>query len=231
MSKTITFLLLILCLSLGFFSRQLEDFLVGFSFISWTSAYLFPKVLLTLSLLILPISLISLFGKKIGPIVYLLVAFSSISAFFIYSPIYEGDLNKVGSSDIFVTDTNTVLNNILKEKADFEGVFCIVSPTCSYCFAAAPIFKKLKSRKPNLDFALVVFTKDSSEVSFYQENANSYEFKHYQTQNLEDASQLNLGGFPCYFYLKEGEIKQRWQAEELGYRALDWIENGVGSIK
>ena len=104
-------------------------------------------------------------------------------------------------------------------------MFCIVSADCGHCIEAGKTINSLKNRNPDLNISILVYTKDSLEMKSYIDKAKTNRFKHYLAENEQDVMNLNLGGFPCFFYVKNRKISQRWFAEDLGLPALDLIES------
>jgi hypothetical protein len=225
--KKISVFSLILLIGFGLFIQQIESFFINLNLCSWTiSKYLFKLILLT-SVTTFSIASIKLLGNKKGILVSVVCTIFVSTCLFIYSPIYVEDFNKEGSSfqDILLSDTNSVLRNLNDSESNFKGVLCIVNADCKHCHDAGKLLNQLKFRNPKLDISILVFTNDSLEMNYYIEKAETQNFKHYLAKNAQDVFNLNLGSFPCFFYIDKQTITHRWFPEELGYPALDWIES------
>jgi hypothetical protein len=212
---------------LGLFCKQIELFLLSKAYISWTISFSLVKLFLVIAIVFFSCFTLKVFDTKKALIIISIQLLACIGIISFQSPYYIGDFNKTGKANIAYIIENTAIKNLLDKESNFEGVFCIVSPTCGSCLDAGKTLNILHKRKPNLDISFILITQDSSFIAPYTKSTNTEFAPHYLTEKLEDLIQISLGGTPCFLYIKDKKIIHRWHGEEFGYPALDWIESGM----
>jgi hypothetical protein len=151
----------------------------------------------------------------------------AIASMYLFTPIYLDDYKKTGDTQILTPDTNSVLNNLFEEEPDFDGLFVILNPDCEHCINSGIMLNKIKQRNKEIDVSVLIFTTKDTVAQGFIQAAKLENPKYYLAQNERDVYNLTLGGFPCFFYIKDRKIKQRWQVADFGYPAIDWVESQV----
>lgn len=226
-NSTLSTLFLIISLILGLFCKQIELFLISQPYISWTISFSLVKSLLVISIVCFSYFTLKVFETKKALIIISIQLLACIGIISFQSPYYIGDFNKTGKANIEYSTENSAMKSLFEKEPSFEGVFCIVSPTCGSCLDAGKTLNILHKRKPNLDISFILITQDSSFIAPYTKSTDTDFAPHYLTEKLEDVIQISLGGTPSFLYIKDKKIIHRWHSEEFGYPALDWIESGM----
>jgi hypothetical protein len=150
------------------------------------------------------------------------VVFGSI--YFARNPIYQGDYSKTGMA-LEITD-NSLLQEILDEQPDFDGLVCIAAVWCPYCKEATrQRLKIMKRRKPELEIAVYLADKDSMAIDRYIEETGADNLRYFQVKDSSGMIALSAGAYPTFVYIKNKRIIHAWRNDEMGYPTLDWIEN------
>jgi hypothetical protein len=218
-------ILFLFCLFLSLFIKQIEDFCIEQNLLSWTLSMTVIKLIILISCIVLFVFSVLEKNKKIWiPIGIVSVAALQGLAFY-KSPIYEGEFSsKKTKYTANQDDKNSVLINLFKTEPAFDGLFVIVNPECEHCYRAGKTIQMIKKRNPNLAISILVFTKQTKEIEHYQKMAGTQGIKHYLAENELDVFRLNLGAFPCFFYLKNQKVQDRWMPEEFNAMAIDELE-------
>jgi thiol-disulfide isomerase/thioredoxin len=144
--------------------------------------------------------------------------------YFARNPIYQGDYSKRGT-DVEITD-NSLLNEILQEEPNFDGVVCIAAVWCPFCKEATrQRLKIMKKRKPELQIAIYLADKDSTAVDRFIEETGADDLSYFQVKDSSGMIALSGGAYPTFAYIKDKKIIHIWRNDEMGYPTLDWIEN------
>ena len=220
--KIIAITLTLDALLIAIFCHNIEVFGTTNLDLSWTLSSILPKFLV-LNLSVLGSWLLYTIYKKTWfwsiPIICSLIAFIS-------SPIYQGDYNKQGNANNTIKN-NLIIERIKKENPKYNGLLAIVSATFPYCIDAVNRLKIMHKRSPDLDLSFTMHSQDSLQILRFKEKTNTINDTYYHTDNLTTIGMLSQGSFPYFIYIKNGKIIHRWNNEQLGYRALDWIEQGL----
>ncbi len=150
--------------------------------------------------------------------VVFLIAFCAIPffAYFMYSPIYQGDF----SSDF---TTKNMVNELKLAKKN--TLFVITIPNCPYCYESVLMSNQLKKRNPKLEIVYLVLSSDPKAIMAYQEIADpSIRFQ--LGQDLEQLTELAEGGFPSFVQRNNNQLMM-WSNNQMGPATLDKIENSV----
>jgi hypothetical protein len=196
--------------------------LAGFS---WTFASLSTwSILLICALLITFVSLRAKERKILQLIVGCTLSLSLLIGNFILHPIYQGDYTKKGKS--VSISKNSLLNTILSSQPNFDGLVCIASPTCPFCKAAVESrLNVMHERKPSLNIAVALFTSDTSQMENFKIETSSENLDYFLSPDIKGTIDLCHGAFPTFLFIKNQKIIHIWSNGQMGYPALDWIEN------
>jgi len=190
---------------------------------SWTFAYLAPWFFtFFIAVLISRLVFQNLTGFKrtIFAIFALLIP---VVTYFGINPIYEGDFIKKGRSTEFTK--NQILNDILSEDPNFDGLVCVASPNCPHCVEAvktkmAPMHKRNQSKV----FIYLAFG-DQSTVENFKKQSESGQTPLIVNSDIYGALDIDETVIPVFLYIKNGQIVHLWRNDQMGYPALDWIES------
>jgi thiol-disulfide isomerase/thioredoxin len=125
-----------------------------------------------------------------------------ISLYFIFYPIYEGDIINLGIK----------INSTIELKSD-KTLSIVVLPDCPFCLETIPLVKKLKERNPKIEIEYIIADKIPKSCSFRLES------------NLQKLGQITHGAFPTYLISENKNIVLLWRSEHFGTKALDEIES------
>jgi hypothetical protein len=195
----------------------------GFSWtLSMLSHWLLIALTSSLSVLICPLSFKRSFLLK------LLVPLVFLGIYFAVRPIYEADYVKRDTA--LEIKEHSVLTTILNKNPNYNGVVCIAMTGCGYCkIATRNYLNRLKERNKGIDVGVLLTTTDSSAIDYYISETNAGELDYFLMDNNEKASheinELTKGRFPSFIYIKNSTILHKWSNDNLGFPALDWIEN------
>lgn len=224
MNKKIIAITLILdSILLAIFCKRIETFGVTNLDLSWTASSILPKASIVIFSIMGSLLLFQSVKKKwiwTIPIICFGIAFTS-------SPIYQGDYNKLGSDEMASLDTNSFILSIEKQDPKLTGLIALVSPSCSHCVDAAERLTLLQTRSPNLNVSYLIFAYDSLKAKYFKKITNPKKSTYYSSTDTDVIYPINYGSFPYFLYFKNGKVIHRWRNEQMGYRALDWIENGL----
>ena len=194
---------------------------------SWTFSALSSWIIIFIcSALILWITLRAKEKKLLFIIVGITLSIAMIAGNFIVRPIYQGDYTKKGQT-VSISE-NSLLSIVLEKTPNYNGLICIASPTCPFCKEAAETrLKVMKERNPKLQIGIALFTSDSSNIERFQSETETENLDYYLSPDEKGTIDLCHGAFPTFIYIKDKKILQIWTNGEMGYPALDWIENGL----
>jgi thiol-disulfide isomerase/thioredoxin len=208
-------------------SEYLTHFLIGNLNSSWMMGYLLPRlimIVLSATLVAITVPLFSFTTK--GRIALGVVLFScAVGGYLAINLPYASDWKTQGediSGKLSGSEIESVLNS---ESPDFDGLILLALPNCPYCFVAYPNVELLKKRNPDLDVVVFVSARDTAGVSFFREKVGESEIQVYLISDRKQATELSEGRFPTFLYFKNGKVVYRWANNQLGFPALDWVEN------
>ena len=225
--KIIGISLFIEAILISLYCLEIEQLLVSSTTMGWTISSLLPKGLVIVFSILGSIVLFSNVKSNTIKIAVTVLPFICFGIAFYSSPIYEGDYSKKGTENVIVSDDNWVMTAIEKDKSADDGLVCVLSASCGHCVTAAKRVKVMHKRQPKLAISIVLFGNDSTEISDFKALINEPDFIYHETFDFKNVVDINLGGFPCFIYLKDHKIIQRWHDEQMGYPTFDWIENGL----
>ncbi len=231
--KTLISFILILFFGLGLFIQEIEFFFLELNVFPWLITKLLFKGIEVILLIFLVVFSIKNFGWVRGAIIsFICIAFVAV-CIALKSPIFLDDFktNKSTKKDLLFSDTNTVLLNLNKAEPNFNGLLCIVDADCNHCHLAGKTLTSFKKRNPEIDVSFLVFSKKISDLKLYRKKAGTHNFKHYLAENMLDVLHLTLGSFPCFFYVRDNTITERWFGEEFSLSTIDQIEQEFRKIQ
>lgn len=192
---------------------------------SWTFAALSTWITLLVCLIfILWISFRAKEKKVLQIIIGCSLSIALLVGNFIVRPIYQGDFNKEGKP--LNISKNSLLDLILNQNSDYDGLICIASPTCPHCKKAAKErLKVMKERNASLQIGIALYTKDTMRMNNFKKETETQTLPYYLIQDAKGAMELCHGAFPTFIYIKDKKVVHVWQNNEFGFPALDWIEN------
>ena len=194
---------------------------------SWTISALSHWILIILLLIPLFIVFNPWKKKLLNWITKLSITLLSLGSYFAMNPIYQGDYSKTGEP-LSISKDNSLLNTILSQSPNFDGIVCIVSPGCPFCkIAARERLKVMKQRATDIDVAVFISATDSSAISYFISETDAPELTYFLVEEPEGMHALTLGSYPTFVYIKNKTILHKWSNDALGYPALDWIESGL----
>jgi hypothetical protein len=196
--------------------------LAGFS---WTFASLSTwSILFICALIITFVSLRAKKRKMVQIIVGCTLSLTLLIGNFILHPIYQGDYTKKGKS--VSISNNSLLKTILSSQTKFDGLVCIASPSCPFCKAAVESrLNVLHERKPSMNIAVALFTSDTTQMENFKTETASENLDYFLSPDIKGTIDLCHGAFPTFLYVQNQKIIHIWTNAQMGFPALDWIEN------
>lgn len=194
-----------------------EQFFLNMGF-SWTVSKVLPYLIAVL----LGIILVFLFRKRFRKnallkwTIRLTMLVVPFVAYFVYSPIYEGDFANNGeeiardSSNVELTGKKLVVLSI---------------PGCPYCYESVDRMVLLHKRVPEAAIEYVVCgSADPKALEWYQEKGGEAITVRF-AKNSEAMAALAQHAFPT-FVLLDGDNRpiKRWSNDHFGVSALDEVE-------
>ncbi len=207
-------------MDVGIFSWKLD----------WFATYLLPiAIVISLTLLCCNIVWHALKQKTwIKLVVVLVVGTLMALPYFLVNPIYIQDIQKQGEEiRPHQFDGNTTFNEIIQNHPDFDGVLAIANVDCDHCKASMKNLKELVSRNDQLDVVVYVYTLKDEKLKAFVDETNAHELEFHLSPDEESLIKLCDGAFPSFFYIRHGDIVQKWYNDQFGFRALAWIDNGL----
>lgn len=183
---------------------------------SFSVAKFFPFLVLvligiSLSLLFFRLPLLKFMPKLLKLIPILCLTFAPATIYFIYYPIYEGDIY-----DLSETPKHKVALNIDSELV----VFAL--PGCKYCTASAQLMNNIQ---PYLSckIGFWILGSDSSDVKTYKKLLNKNIHCELGPER-DDILELTKGQFPTFFMIKNHQIQKVWHNNGFGVSALGQLD-------
>lgn len=194
---------------------------------SWTLSKAAPWLIVLLASLIAVILIRSVFSRKLWRNVFSICLPIVMLAFmFAMNPIYSGDYIRKG--DALNIKSHVLIDIVENYKSDFNGLVAVVDYNCPFCREATKEkLRRMQDRNLNIDLALTLNTSDQTTIENYIKETDSESLKYLSHESSAELLNLTKGVFPTYFYIKNGQILHKWKNSQLGYTALDWIENGL----
>lgn len=215
MKKIISSLFILLIVLNGLFFQEFRAFLLHLNF-SWKFSFLFPFVSEFLCGTIVLVFSWGYFHKKwLRGLVSIILLTLPFGISFAFNPIYEGDLSKKGK----------VLEGISRID-EFHGCDFVVLtiPDCPYCKESTSRINILQQRNPEMRIKYVVCASKPDAVSELRSQLNS-KVKIQTIENLQLVLEISQGKFPCFVRIEKGIAVYKWYNNQLGVRALDWLES------
>ena len=194
---------------------------------SWTFSALSSWIIIFIcTVLILWITIRSKERRLLHIIIGASLSIGMLVGNFIVRPIFQGDYTKKGQT--VTISENSLLSIVLEKNSNYDGLICIASPSCPFCKEAAETrLRIMKERNPKLQIGIALFTSDSSHIEQFQSETETENLDYYLSPDEKGTIDLCHGAFPTFIYIKDKKILQIWTNGEMGYPALDWIENGL----
>jgi hypothetical protein len=190
----------------------IENFLLDFN-LSWTTSKYLPVVLIIIVwILIFRIilnfkALTTLLKITIG----ILVLFLSLTSYFIFNPVYTGDIYNGGE----IIETKLVFPNQKK-------LIVIALSDCQYCHQSIEILNKLTERNPKIQIEYWL-TGSGFDAEITRLKSKQIVVK--QNSEIEESILLTEGVFPTFVLSQKGKLAKRWTNQSFGSLALDEIES------
>ena len=141
---------------------------------------------------------------------------------FALNPIYEGDLNKFGKEKNW--RENQILEDVLAFDSNFEGLVCVASPNCPYCVEAVQTKINAIHQRGHTDAIVYLGSGDEQWIPFFRDKTQAREVPIILNSHPEDGIDIDENVIPVFLYIKNQTVVHLWRNEQLGFRALDWIE-------
>lgn len=142
---------------------------------------------------------------------------------FSLNPIYEGDFNKMGQTKSLVN--NQILTDVLKLDSNFEGLVCVASVNCPYCIEAIRNKVNLVYERGKVNALVYLGAGDAELLRVFRVNTDAPNIPIVINSNLDGVIDIDEKAIPVFLYVKNKKIIHLWRNEQLGFPALDWIEN------
>lgn len=203
------------------FHTHLFDWVVNLG-MSWTFAFLLPWILVSLFAGLFAWELRKRLKQHYKIWVPLLAFLLFLGLHFSLNPIYEGDLNKFGKEKKW--QENQILEDVLAYDSNFEGLVCVASPNCPYCIEA--VQKKINAIHKRGHVQIIVYLGNGGEqeILLFRDRAQAFEVPIILNSHPEDGIDIDENVIPVFVYIKNQTVTHLWRNDQLGYRALDWIE-------
>lgn len=146
--------------------------------------------------------------------------------YFAAKPIYDGDFSKTGTSVNYGTE-NIILQDILRYKSDFKGVVCVASPYCPFCIEAVRDKMRMLDQRKKTDVAVYLPSGEANLIQHFRDKTAAHSIPIVPNSNPEVGFDIDENVIPVFLYIQNQRIVHVWRNDQLGYPALDWIENGL----
>ncbi len=194
--------------------NSIEVFFLSNNF-SWVAAKLLPYVFfLILGLLLSLLVVWRLKFKGHVRVLFLIsVPLVSLSLYFAFYPIYQGDFSHEKKS----------LNRDYTMNEFKENRLIVLSlPGCSYCLESMECLKIMKQRHPEIIIEYKVCHGDSSGIQWFQ-NKGKGDFVYSLAKDVEMTSKLAQGVYPTYVLSEKSKVTV-WSIEQFSVLAMDDLE-------
>jgi hypothetical protein len=191
--------------------------------LSWTFAYVLPWIIVVLTSFAAAYGVYTSFKNRSKiwlPIVLFAV---NPATHFVFNPVYEGDFKKNGR-EVNLKE-NLILSDVLRHKADFEGLVCVASPSCPYCIEAVKMKIRHLYQRGKIDILVFLGFGNDDIVKQFRVDTDAHELPIIINSNPALGIDIEESVIPVFIYIREQKIIHIWRNDQLGFPALDWIEN------
>jgi Uri superfamily endonuclease len=194
----------------------IENSLLNLGF-SWTMSKSLPYFLVLILGLIISIFLfkkITFKRKWLSKVLTFVLTLSFFLAYFVYSPIYEGDFSN-NSIEIKKTEEFSEIQD--------NHLYVISIPGCPYCAQSINRMKQLQKRNSRIKIDYIVCNGDSTSLEWYSKEAGKNITVHL-AENNEAISDLAKHRYPSFVFSNGNQLSS-WSNDGFGVRAMDEIES------
>jgi hypothetical protein len=185
---------------------------------SWTLSKALPYVLVIL----LSFVLMYIFRKKFKKralakwTLRLSLLIIPFAAYFLYSPIYEGD---------FSNNSSSVEKIPAYAELTGQKLIVISMPQCKFCYGSIDKALKLKERIPNaeIEYLVCAQNEDDAYLEWYQEKGGDA----ISVRFADSAGALTVlaeGRFPTFILVDGDKPLKKWSNDGFGVVAMDNVE-------
>ena len=196
---------------------SIEYMFLGMGF-SWTLSKALPYVLVIL----LSFVLMYIFRKKFKKralakwTLRLSLLIIPLAAYFLYSPIYEGD---------FSNNSSSVEKIPAYAELTGQKLIVISMPQCKFCYGSIDKALKLKERIPNaeIEYLVCAQNEDDAYLEWYQEKGGDA----ISVRFADSAGALTVlaeGRFPTFILVDGDKPLKKWSNDGFGVVAMDNVE-------
>ena len=196
---------------------SIEYMFLGMGF-SWTLSKALPYVLVIL----LSFVLMYIFRKKFKKralakwTLRLSLLIIPFAAYFLYSPIYEGD---------FSNNSSSVEKIPAYAELTGQKLIVISMPQCKFCYGSIDKALKLKERIPNakIEYLVCAQNEDDAYLEWYQEKGGDA----ISVRFADSAGALTVlaeGRFPTFILVDGDKPLKKWSNDGFGVVAMDNVE-------
>lgn len=206
----------------SFFGSVLVLYFLRWGF-SWVASYVLPWLCVILLSFLLAKTiryLVKGHYKKWLPVVVFLLP---LLIHFSLNPVYEGDFNKMGQRKSLVN--NQILSDVLKFDSNFEGMVCVASGNCPYCIEAIKDKVNLVYERGKVNALVYLGAGNEELLRVFRVNTDAPNIPIVINSNFDGVIDIDENAIPVFLYIKNKKITHLWRNEQLGFPALDWIEN------
>ena len=193
-----------------------EQFFLDSGF-SWTVSKALPYILAILLGFILLFLFRKAFKRKalLKWALRLVLLVLPFGAYFMYSPIYEGDFSNAGET----IERDSTLVELTGDK-----LVVIAIPGCPFCLDAMDRMRLLHERLPDAVIEYRICSSDSLALEWYREKAGDG-IQLTLADSLSVMSELAQHRFPTFVLVKgDKQPLKRWSNDSFGVSALDEVE-------
>ena len=154
-------------------------------------------------------------------IIALIIMILPFTGYFIYSPIYRGDVE--------VMSSKPMLQNEITE-AFGDGLLVIGLPGCKYCEESVATLKRIQARNIDLPIQMSIIGASKRELSVYKEmSAGKFKIAPLNSKNFTKS--LQILRFPSYLWVEHGVVIEMWSNTYFGVITQDEIGRKWNEIK
>ena len=192
--------------------NELELFFLN-SGTSWMFARLLPHMFLLIASILLVLLLRKYRFKSliIDIVLKSLLVISISSIYFIYNPIYKGDISNMSRSQAYSQEYKAP-----------KGIRVYVLPNCPYCVESLELMDVFHKRNPKVEIEYVILGSQGGNIL---PKIPSY-IKVQHTKLDTNVKNISKGSFPS-FLVKKDKSLLIWDNNAFGLRAFDLIEEAL----
>ncbi len=210
-------------------SDHISNFLIELD-IGWTQSRLLP-IIAVIGLTIFSSTYLLFkinFSKWLRMISAILLCLTSLLFEFYCNPIYIEDYRSEGLEikQDEKYNNHEVAKLIAKTNSNYTGLMCIVSKDCGFCHALAPKLETLVNRS-KVDVIVIIASSEQDDIDYFKGETDAYSPDYLISGSFKGVLEICDGSFPTIFYMKQGRIIYKWNNNQFGYPAFDWVENGL----